>query len=245
MISNKHLGNIEDFPEFDNHEEVLFFSDKKSGLRSFIAIHSTVLGPATGGTRCFHYRSELDALKDALRLSRSMTYKCALARVPFGGGKGVILLRADQKKTSALIAAYAKKVNTLDGRFSTGEDVGLTEHDVSVMEKVSPYINGPRASGELGSWAALGVFMAMKSALKELFDSSSFEYRTFAIKGVGKVGSELCDLINKNGGQIVVADIDPAVIKRIKKNYPGIKIVSPRTIHRERVDVYAPCAMGN
>jgi leucine dehydrogenase len=245
MLSCWRSRKIEDLPEFDDHEAVLFLSDKKTKLRSFVAIHSTVLGPATGGTRCFRYKSELDAIRDALRLSRSMTYKCALAGVPFGGGKGVIALSSDKDKSLALIRAYAREINTLGGSFSTGEDVGLTERDVLEMEKISPHINGPAKVGELGPWAALGVFSAIKAGLKEIFGSTSLSGRTFAIRGIGKVGLSLCGLIYENGGTVLVAEIDRLKIRKILQKYPGVRIVSPRDIHRQRVDVYAPCAMGN
>jgi len=244
-IDQGGLRDVERMPEFSNHEALVFFSDKKTGLRSFVAIHSTVLGPATGGTRCFEYRSEVDGLKDALRLSRSMTYKCALAGVPFGGGKGVILIDSKRKKSMAMLRAYAKSINTLGGRFSTGEDVGLTEYEVASMEKVSPHINGPTSAGELGPWAALGVFSAMKASLQEIFGSSSFEGRTFAIKGVGKVGSILCELIYQSGGTVTIADINPSQIKKVVRKHARVRVVSSHQIHREKVDIYAPCAMGN
>jgi leucine dehydrogenase len=184
--------NISSLPEFDGHESVHFIADKISGLRSFIAIHNTNRGPATGGTRYWHYENEREALRDALKLSRAMTYKCALADVPFGGGKAVIL--ANKKpKTKALFEAYARGVNLLGGHFTTGEDVGIAEHDLRVMQKESKYINGrPGLAGELGPWAALGVFSAMQAALKAVFGNFEFRGKTFAVKGIGKVGGGLC-----------------------------------------------------
>ena len=236
--------NITSLPEFDGHESVTFLHDRAAGLRSFIAIHNTNLGPATGGTRYAHYASEEEALKDALNLSRAMTYKCALADVPYGGGKGVIM--ANRKpKTKVLVAAYARGVNILGGRFTTGEDVGITEHDLRVMQKESKYVNGrPGLAGELGPWAALGVFSAMRAALKAIFGDSRIEGKTFAVKGLGKVGSELCAHIGKEGGTIMAADIDPLAIRRAKARFPKIKIVSPKEIPFVKADVFAPCAMG-
>lgn len=237
--------NIDDFSEFDDHEGLFFFSDKKTGLRSFVAVHNTALGPATGGTRCFAYRSDREAMSDALRLSRAMTYKCALAGVPFGGGKGVIFLGPKQSKSLPMLRAYARRIHLLRGSYSTGEDVGLTDRDVAEMEKVSHHVNGPAKVGELGPWAALGVFSAMKSALKEVYGSTSFLDRTFAIKGVGKVGSRLAELIYKEGGKVTIADIDSAQIRKVRRVIPDAKVVAPTVIFSQKVDVYAPCAMGD
>ena len=134
---------IEKMPEFDNHEMVSCFHDKETGLRGFIAIHNTHLGPATGGTRYWHYDKEHDALRDALNLSRAMTYKCALAGVPYGGGKGVIMKNPKRLKGFALLAAYARMINHFNGSFYSGEDVGMTEQDVEFLAKHSKFINGP------------------------------------------------------------------------------------------------------
>src|SRR3989344_2068422 len=157
VISQLGIKRIEDFPEFDDHEGLIFFSDQRTGLESFVAIHSTVLGPATGGTRCFEYPSESEAIRDALRLSQAMTYKCALAKVPFGGGKGVILVDSKRRKTLPMLQAYARRIQMLHGSYSTGEDVGLTEREVAEMERLTPHVNGPAKVGELSPWAALGV----------------------------------------------------------------------------------------
>ncbi len=241
----KSFLTVDSFPEFDDHEEIVFFADRKTGLRSFVFIHSTALGPATGGTRYFSYRTEAEALRDGLRLSRAMTYKCALADVPFGGGKGVIIADSRGVKSKQLIQSYARYIDTLNGRYSTGEDVGLTEHDVKIMEEVTPHINGPSKVGDLSPWAALGVFSAMKAGLREAFGSTSFTGRTFAIKGIGKVGSHLLDLIYNSGGIVSIADLDTTKVNKLAKRYKGVQIVPPQNIHRQKVDVYAPCAMGD
>lgn len=233
------------FSDYDNHELVMYAHDEAAGLKCFIAIHNTTLGPATGGTRYAFYKSDLDAISDVLRLSKAMTYKCALAGVPYGGGKAVIVADRTHKNREKLFRAYAQKINTLNGRFTTGEDVGVTEKDLRVMQKNSPFINGkPNLAGDLSPWAALGVFVSMKAALKEAFGSDSLSSRTIAIKGLGKVGSHLLELISEEGGKIYGADIEEKQIKEIKKKFPKVRIVSPKEIHKMKVDVFSPCALG-
>jgi leucine dehydrogenase len=230
--------------EFDNHERIEFFSDKRTGLQAFIAIHNTNLGPATGGTRYGFYQSQTEALRDALKLSRAMTYKCALAGVPFGGGKGVIMARGAAKSKS-LLEEYARKVNLFKGSFTTGEDVGIAENDIKIMARISPYINcRPEKGGNPAPWAARGVFYAIQTALKSVFGYSGAAGRKFAIKGLGNVGYELCRLIYEQSGEIAAADINPERTKYAKKHFPKIKIVPASAIFREIADVYCPCALG-
>lgn len=237
--------SISQLPEFDQHEQVLFGTDEKTGLKSFIAIHNTNLGPATGGTRYAQYASEEEGLRDALRLSRAMTYKCALARVPFGGGKSVILADPRKPKTSALLRVYAERVNFLGGRFTTGEDIGITQSDLRVMQRVSPYVNGrARAGGDLSPWAALGVYYAIRAGFQAVFGHADVRGRRVAIKGLGKVGIELSKLLYRGEAELIGADIDQHALSRAKKLFPRMKFVSPRAIHHERADVFAPCALG-
>lgn len=227
------------------HEAVVYFSDKEVGLRGFIALHSTKPGPAVGGTRYFAYRKESDALQDVLRLSRAMTYKCALAGVPYGGGKAVIIADPNRPKSKGLLKAYARKINLLRGTFYTGEDVGLTFKDVGVMASASPYIIGRKnLAGDLGPWAALGVLGAIQVAVKQVYGSSGLRRRTFAIKGLGKVGLSLSRLIYRLGGMVYGSDIDRNAIRQARRLCPTIRIVDPVAIHRQPVDVYSPCALG-
>ncbi len=238
------MKNITDFKEFDGHEAVLFAHDRPSGLRAFIVIHNTNIGPATGGTRYAAYVSEEDALREALRLSRAMTYKCALAGVRHGGGKGVIIAnpKADRRK---IFAAYAQAVNRLGGWFTTGEDVGVGEHDIAAMRKYSRFVNGRRGqAGDLGPWAARGVFKAMLSAAAVVFGSADLLGKTVAVKGLGKVGLNLCKLLSAAGANIVAADVSREAVIVARRSIPGIQIVPTARIHRERLDIYGPCAMG-
>ncbi len=236
------VRSIENLPEFDDHELVAFIQDKATGLKAFIAIHDTALGPAAGGTRFWKYSSEREALKDVLNLSRAMTYKCALAGVPFGGGKAVIY---EGQKTPALIRAYARLLKFFEKKFYTGEDVGISEKDVQEILKINKYvIGGPKASGDPSPWAALGVFYSMQAGLRFKNGSEDIRNRKFAVKGLGKVGLELCRLISLKGGKLYGADIDLLAIKKAKKLCPGITIISPLQIHALKVDVFSPCAMG-
>jgi len=236
---------ITDLPEYDNHQAILFGADKKTGLKSFIAIHNTNLGPAAGATRYWHYVSETDALRDALRLSRLMSYKAALADVPFGGGKAIIMAEQGVKKNRALLHAYVKKVNMLGGIFYTGEDVGLNKDDVKIMAEASPYVIGKtKVSGNSAHWTALGIIGAMEAALAEVFGSDKIRDRKFAIKGLGKVGLELCGLIYYRGGRVWAADIDTATAKKAQKTFPRITLTKACDIHKQKVDVYSPCALG-
>ncbi|MBI4094896.1 MAG: Glu/Leu/Phe/Val dehydrogenase [Candidatus Liptonbacteria bacterium] len=241
----KILLDASRLPEFDNHELVAFTADRKSGLKSFIAIHNTNLGPATGGTRYWAYDSEEEAFRDVLRLSRAMTYKCALARVPYGGGKGVIIANSHHPRRRKILAAYAKRVNLLEGSFYTGEDVGITPDDISVLARQSHFIIGrEKFAGDPSPWAALGVFFALQAGLEVVFGNADITGRTFAVKGLGKVGGALCELLYRRGGTLIGADIDPDRVRSAKRRFPRIKIVEAKEIHRQRVDVYAPCALG-
>jgi len=237
------MKSLSEFKEFDQHELVVSAFDKHTGLKSFIAIHNSNLGPAVGGTRYWRYASEEEALADALRLSRAMTYKCALARVPHGGGKGVIMANGGRKQ---FMVAYAKRINLLNGSFHTGEDVGLTKEYLATLEKTSKFIIGrERLAGNPSPWAAKGVFYSIVAALEAIFGDSEIQGRTFAIKGLGKVGSTLCGLLYEQGGRLIVADVDVEKVKSLKHKFPKVEIVKSTEIHKQRVDVYAPCALGD
>ena len=244
MIEQLQGDKFKDFKEFDNHESVISFFDEDAGLRGFIAIHSKALGPATGGTRYWHYGGEEEAIKDVLNLSRAMTYKCALARVPFGGGKAVIMAN-DRVDRSELMRAFARVVNSLDGQFSTGEDVGIGDADIEAMAEVSPHINGlPESSGDSSSMAALGVLYAIKAALGSIFGSEDLAGRKVAVKGLGKVGMELCGLLYREGCGLSVADIDDSRLMSARERFPKVNLFSSAEIHKLNVDIYSPCAMG-
>jgi leucine dehydrogenase len=245
-MSPQTLSSADLSGAFADHEAVILLHDEATDLRGFIAIHNTNLGPAVGGTRIRYYKNESEALEDALRLSRAMTYKCAIAGVPFGGGKAVIMApkHMNPREKQSLLRAYTKRLKLLDGHFYTGEDVGLSEKDIELLERYSDAIIGRPKVGDLPArWAALSVYSALEAALEEHFGSASFEGRTFGIKGLGNVGSELCGLISARGGTLVVADIDSERVRKVQKLYK-VRAVPHSRIHAEAVDVFMPCALG-
>ena len=234
--------------EFDDHEFLMALSDEKAGLKAFVGIHSTDLGPALGGTRFKQYGSEDEAIADVLNLSRAMSYKCALANLPYGGGKAVVMADPALDRNEVL-TAYAKLVDKLGGLFKTGTDVGISDEDVALMAKQTGHMLGvtPADRGDLSTSkvAALGVFCAMKAVLRKLYGSDSFKGRRVAIKGAGKLGGELARLITVAGGQVVVSDINQDQCQALVAALPGTTIVPNDEIHKQSVDIYAPCALGN
>lgn len=238
---------VEGLPEFDNHTMVSFFYDRPSGLRAVVAIHSDALGPATGGTRMWPYRTEIEAVRDVLNLSRAMTYKCALAGISYGGGKAVIIGSPNGGKTPELLRAYAElTANYFGGKFRTGTDVGLTDDDVRYMSKFNKYLVGVVKGEKLSTSkvSSLGVFLSIKGCFEEMYMKSEIAGKRFAVKGLGKTGLELVRLLSLEGADIIAADINAEKAALAKQQFPGIKIVSPATIHLQRADVYCPCALG-
>lgn len=234
------------FKEFKSHKTLKRFEDTKTGLIGFVAIHNDHLGPAVGGTRMFPYKSEKEAISDVLKLSNAMTYKCALAGVPHGGGKAVIIANPNKDKNKKLLKAYAQKIKDLEGIFYTGEDVGISEDDVQLMLKYSPYFIGKRGlAGDPSPFAALSVFCAMKTTVSEVFNGDDISDKSVAIKGIGKVGGELLRLLLNSGAKVTVADTDISAINNIKNKFPQVAITKTEEIHKSDVDIFAPCALGN
>jgi glutamate dehydrogenase/leucine dehydrogenase len=240
---------FQDYPEFDNHEMLIAVSDEQSGLNGYIGIHSTLLGPALGGTRFQAYNSKEDALRDALNLSKAMSFKCALAGLPYGGGKGVIFVPKNSSlDKQAMLAAYARMVENLRGLFKTGTDVGISDDEVRHMAKYTAHMLGvteaDRGDLSTSSCAALGVFCSMKATLEVLYGSSDFTDRKISIKGVGKLGGELARLVQAAGGIVTVADINQDNIQKVTEMVPGVTVVSVDKIAALQTDIYAPCALG-
>ncbi|GGV10189.1 Leu/Phe/Val dehydrogenase [Streptomyces spectabilis] len=235
------------FDEIDGHEQVLF-STGPGGLRCVIAIHSTLLGPALGGVRFLPYRDEDQAISDALRLSRAMTYKAACAGLDIGGGKAVIFGGAGVEKSEPMLRAFGQAVESLSGRFIAACDMGITTADLRVMRKESQWIRGLDAaeggSGESGAMTAYGVSLGIRACLRHLDDSESLEGRHVAIDGVGKVGARLATLLAEDGARLWVADIDQEKAERVARAC-GAEVVSREKLYLLDVDVLSPNAIGN
>jgi len=244
----KNMG-LQESAAFDKHEFVISLTDRESGLDAIIAIHSTVRGPAHGGTRMKVYDNHKDALEDALNLSQAMSYKSALVGLPYGGAKGVIILSGKKFDRQKILQAYAKKLNQLGGLFQTGTDVGLTDKDTAYMARLSPYILGlpkpEKADMSTSSAAAKGVFLAMKTAVKYKFNRDDLSGLTIGVKGVGKLGGNLVDLLLAEDARLLVADIDEDAVKRVSEKHPEVEIIDHRQILAADMDIYAPCALGH
>jgi leucine dehydrogenase len=241
--------SVFDHPEFDLHESVHFFNEPHSGLRTIIAVHSTVLGPAAGGCRRWTYAGDDIALTDVLRLSRGMTYKNAVAGLPFGGGKAVILASDNAPKTDQLFEAFGRAVQSLDGRYITAEDVGVSVDDMRVVRGATEFVSGlpqsgDSAGGDPSPWTALGVFLGIKAAAAARLGTNSLEGLRVAIQGVGHVGLYLCRMLHEAGAKLVIADVDNASLRSVCESMPA-ELASPRDILFSDVDVLAPCALGN
>ncbi|MEA3399112.1 MAG: Glu/Leu/Phe/Val dehydrogenase dimerization domain-containing protein [Patescibacteria group bacterium] len=234
--------DVKKHPSYDGHEKVFYFEDKNVNLRGFVAWHNTKLGPATGGTRLYPYTSDEEALDDVLRLSKAMSSKCAIADIPFGGGKAVII--GDKNfKNENFLKSYAEVINSFDGKYTTGTDMGISDKDTLYMSKITPYIlKGNGKNRTTSKVAAYGIYLGIKEALRIVLPEK--KNLTIGIKGIGKIGSELVDLFKKDEIDLVVADIDKKIIEKIKNKYPDIEIVTPAEIHKKEVDVYCPCALG-
>ncbi|NNH73639.1 Glu/Leu/Phe/Val dehydrogenase [Nocardia uniformis] len=228
------------------HEQVVFCEDDKTGLKAIIAIHSTTLGPALGGTRFYPYADESAALQDVLRLSWGMTYKAAAAGVDLGGGKAVIIGDPAVTKTEALLAAYARFVDTLGGRYITAGDVGTNTDDLDIIGRHTPYVTGRSTaaggSGDSARLTALGVFHSMRAGAESVWGTASLANRTVGVEGVGKVGRELIALLLADGADVCITDVNEAALQRISQEHPAVRLLS--TVATAPVDVYAPCALG-
>lgn len=254
MLGFKENGDItcvEELKEFDNHELVSYVHDNATGLSAVIAVHRANPDvPSFGATRFWHYASSLEGVKDALRLSRLMSYKAALAGLNCGGAKGVIIAESDPHKMKEaerqkLLEAYAARVNILGGRFVTGTDVGISQADLDTMRTRCRHIIGFNDNST--EFTALGVFEGLKAALTETFGSPDLQARSFAIQGLGKIGGGLLSYIYEPmgiEGKIFVSDIDAELVEKVKAKYPRIIPVSPDVIATQEVDVFAPCALS-
>ena len=232
---------------FDDHEQVVFCNDKDTGLKAIIGIHSTVLGPALGGTRMWQYKSEWDALNDVLRLSRGMSFKSAITGLNLGGGKAVIIGDANTEKTTELMLRFGEFVHSLGGRYITAEDVGMKTEDMDLVRTVTPFVTGiSEAKGGAGNPSpitAYGVFMGMKAAAKYAFGSDILEDRVIYVQGIGSVGEALVENLTNEGAKVVISDINQDRLEEVRDKY-HVQIYTGNNLYSEEMDIYAPCALG-
>src|SRR6266516_2282284 len=231
------------------HEQVVFCQDKQSGLKAIIAIYSTALGPALGGTRFHPYPSEADALQDVLDLSRAMAYKNALAGLDHGGGKAVIWGDPARDKTEPLLRAYGRFVASLGGRYYTACDVGTYVQDMDMVARECRYVTGrSEAHGGAGDSSVLtawGVFQGMRAAAEQMWGQPSLSGRRVGIAGLGKVGKHLVEHLVEDGASVVGTDVSEAALAWVRQRYPQVDLVADDTeLVRSDIDVYAPCALG-
>jgi leucine dehydrogenase len=226
-------------------EEIHFCTDKKTGLNAIIAIHSTVLGPSTGGTRIFNYSNEEDALEDVLRLSKGMTHKIAVAGMNYGGAKGVIIAEPENV-TEELLLAYGRFVEGLGGKFNTGEDVNMTEAYTKILAKTTKYVRGYNSVGQGGDpspYTSRGVFKGMQAGANLRWCSGSLAGKTVSVQGLGKVGYGVCELLRKDGAKLIVSDINKEKAEKAR-NELGAEVVDTRDIVFVNADIFSPNAMG-
>jgi len=225
------------------HEQVLFCHDKESDLKAIIAIHDTSLGPAMGATRLRPYASEEDALQDVLRLSRGMTYKAACANIPVGGGKAVIIANPENKSDN-LLRAYGRFVESLKGRFITGQDMNISPEDVRKISCETNYVVGvSEKSGGPAPVTAIGVLLGIKAAVEFRYSRESLDGLKIAVQGLGNVGKNLCQHLHQLGVKLFVSDVLLQKTEEIKRLY-GATVVDEKEIYSLDVDVFAPCALG-
>ena len=235
-------------PDFDAHEELHFIDDPKCGLKAIIAVHSTHLGPAGGGARFWHYTKDAEALVDALRLSRGMSYKNAMAGLPLGGGKAVILADAERSKSPDLLHAFGRAVDHLGGRYVTAEDVGMSVADMIEVARSTRHVAGlPNSAGDVGGdpgpHTSLGVFLGLKAAVKRALGKDSISGLHIAIQGAGSVATGVALHAAAEGAKLTIADVDQAKAQKLA-DASGGKTVSPDEILGFEADVLSPNALG-
>jgi leucine dehydrogenase len=229
------------------HEQVMFFYDKETGLKGIIAVHNTVLGPSLGGCRIWNYENESEALWDVLRLSRGMTFKSSISGINLGGGKAVIIGNPKVKRDEAFWRRFGKFVDSLNGKYITAEDVGTSTDVMSIVMQETKHVTGKPVSaggtGDPSPFTAYGVFLGLKASVKESTGSDSLEGKKVAVQGVGHVGHDLVGHLTKSGAKVFVTDINKTNLETTAKDF-GATVVEPNEIYDLDVDIYSPCALG-
>lgn len=231
-----------------DHEQVLFCNDPSVGLKAIIAVHNTVLGPSLGGTRMWNYATEEEALRDVLRLSRGMTYKSAISGLNLGGGKAVIIGDSRTQKTEALMRRFGQFVESLNGKYITAEDVGISTNDIEYVSQETKNVAGLPESlgggGDPSPVTAYGVYMGMKASAQIVWGNDSLNEKTVLVQGAGSVGKHLVSYLTKEGARVLVSDIFEDKLQALKKEFRKIEIVNAEKVYDTEMDIYAPCALG-
>lgn len=236
-----------DKPAFAGHESIHHFFDAKTGLRAIIAIHSTARGPAAGGCRMWNYATADDAFVDALRLSEGMSYKNAMADLPLGGGKAVIWGNSKTDKTPELFRALGRAIATLNGKYWSAEDVGVSVHDMAYAAEITPYVaglpTGKAASGDPSPVTAKGVFLGIKATAQRAFGTDDLNGRHVAVQGVGHVGGHVCGHLAKAGAKLTITDVNAETLAAVSQA-TGAEVVTPDEIYDVAADIFSPNALG-
>ena len=232
----------------DGHEQIIFNFDKETGMRAIIAIYDSTLGQTFGGVRMVNYGSMEDALRDAMRLSKAMTYKCAAAEEDKGGGKAVIWGDPKKDKNEAFLRAFGRFIEMLNGRFVTGADLNITAMDGSIMGRESRYILAkPReegSSGSTGPITAFGIYVGLKACAKFIWGNENLQGKKIAVQGLGAVGEPLLGYLKKGGLEVMATDMNEETLQRLQPQY-GFKRVKPEAIYEVECDIFCPCAIGS
>src|SRR5699024_4512522 len=236
------------FEALDKHdyEQLIYCYDKPSGLKAIIVIHDTTLGPALGGLRIWNYKTEEEALHDALRLAKGMTYKNAAAGLNLGGGKAVIIGDPKTDKSEAMFRKFGQYVDSLGGRYITAEDVGTSEQDMDYINMETKYVAGTsdgKSAGDPSPVTAYGIYQGIKATAKVTFNNESLENKVIAVQGVGQVAYTLCKYLNDEGAKLIVTDINKEAVSRAVVDF-GATAVEPDDIYSVECDIYVPCALG-
>lgn len=234
--------------EDHDFEQLYYFQDVDSGLKVIVVLHNTKLGPALGGCRLWEYVSEEDAIMDAVRLARGMTYKCAISGLPYGGGKAVVMGHPNKGNHSAIFRALGRFIDSLQGRYISGLDLGTTVADMDMIKIETSYVTD--VSGSIGAtgnftaeMTAYGVFLSIQASLNLVWGSNTLKDRTVAVQGLGKVGYFLCRYLKQSGAQLIVSDIDSLRVEKVIKEFDA-QPVQPDDIYTQACDVFSPCALG-